>query len=708
MNSNDVTNKTNMNETQIYQKISDLATKLAADNSTFTRADLAYELKELGVSGDSPDISRLVWEAIQNTGNQQIAKAFVNNSKSDTLINEYKVPALLEQGDHETVFDIMNKKLADTDSTLGQLSQLIDEKTKLKLVEAASTLIGVVSGTNSINKIQSEASAIFMKYRDMADAYKSAKDSIAGVANDFCELRTSTMGMYRRYATMLTDIFGDGIKASMPEVFDFNKLEYLDVENMTKSIQLAYNQVYGKCGSLAGEVSENFSKAIKDGAVQFGAQQDKRVGLVLAGINLISHYLKTGRQAQNLNQELAELKGSITHDVASIRTDQVRLVEIYKTIHDVMVPKAEVFAKAAPTVFDDELNKLIDSIYSTPELRELRAQRETLFAKVRDMERKIADAEMSINYYEGHIADSRDTMESLNKQYTEAKGSKPEPPSGFGNIITFGTAKKNYNRDIYEWSKNCEPLVKTFEALAVDVKVDEEELTMQKFTLMEQKAEYERSQNALTFINNQIREALSASPEVKAKVANHLEDIIKLLQLAKDIASQKLDDRLVGVSQVKKFHDIELPDNIKTAVKDFRDGVVRDMNFTEADARDLAGKNLTAEQAQQITAQGQEIMSSGINLCENMARLSAMRLNQGLAQEYYDMEFEKIKAEFAQNIKKVDNQALMLQEIARRVNTADNAADLKAALMALIGDGQTTLTAENFDDFLAGKLTINI
>ncbi len=707
MNYNDKTTK-NMNDTQIYQKISDLATKLGADNSTFTRADLAYELKELGVSGDSADISRLVWEALNSTGNQQIAKAFVNNSKSDTLVNEYKVPAMLEQGDTESVFDVMKKKLSDTDTTLGQLSQLIDEKTKLKLVEAASTLIGVVSGTNSINKIQSEASAIFMKYKDMADTYKNAKDTIASVTNDFCEIRTSTVGMYRRYAIMLTDIFGDSIRTSMPELFDFSKVEYLDVEAMTNNIQLAYNQVYGKCATLAGEVSENFTKALKDGAVQFGAQQDKRVGLVLAGINLISHYMKTGQQAQNLSHDLAELKGSITHDVASIRTDQVRLVEIYKTIHDVMVPKAEVFAKAAPTVFDDEFSKLVDTIYSTRGLQELRDKREDCIAKMRDLERKIADAELSISYYQGHITDSRDTMESLNKQYTEAKSSKPEPPSGFGNIITFGTAKKNYNRDIYEWSKNCEPLVKAFEALAVDVKVDEEELSAQKQMLADMKAQYASISNSLNTTNNILREQLDASPEVKAKAAQHLEDIIKLLQLAKDIASQKLDDRLVGVSQVKKFHDIELPENLKTAVQNFRNDVVKDMNFSEADARDLAGENLTAEQAQMITAQGQDIMNSGISLCENMARLSAMKLNQGLAQEYYDMEFAKIKAEFAENIKKVDNQALMLQEIARRVNTSDNAADLKAALMALLGDGQSALTADNFDDFLTGKLTINI
>ncbi|MCQ2253336.1 MAG: hypothetical protein MJZ61_07790 [Bacteroidales bacterium] len=694
------------NTQQIYQEITRLAEKLKSAQSTITRADLAYELKKLGIPGDSPEISRLVWQCYQQTGCQAITEAFVNNSKTSSIIDEYKIPALLEGGQEQSAFETIAQKLRNTDTTLGQLSQLIDEKTKLQLVEAASTLMNVVSGTNAVHKIQSEASQIFNQYSQMAGRYQEATSSIRSLTGDFCELRQSTTELYRKYANTLIDIFGDRIKATMPEMFDFASIKFLDVEGMLKTQQLGYNSIYGKCADLVGNVSEGFTKALRQGVSQFGAQQDKRVGLVLAGINLISHYMKTGQQTQNLRHELQELKSSITHDVAAIRTDEVRLTEIFQTLNNVLIPKAEIFAKAAPEVFDNELQQLLDTLY-TGEAANLRSRREEIIVQLRKLERRINDEQMSINYYTSHVADCRETLQSLEEPYQKAKNDKPIPPSGLGNVLSFGTAKKNYNRDIYDWTQNCAPLVSQYEDLIVDIKVDSEELAAQQKALDTDKQQYTLLLAELQQINDKLQQQLKASPEAKVKVLSHLGDIIKLLQIAKDVSSAKLDDRLINTYTVKKFKDIQLPENLQKAVTEFKDEITRDMDFTEQDARNLAGK-ITAEQAAQIASDGKDILSKGISICETMAHLSAMQVNQGLAQEYYDREFQKIKDEFQQNIKAVDNQAQILQEIARRINTAPNKDELKQSLLQLLGNSGNTLTAQDFDDFLAGRKTISI
>ena len=52
-----------MDNNKVYQKIKDLAHQLAHQGAVYTRADLAYDLQGLGVSEDSYEVDKLVWEA---------------------------------------------------------------------------------------------------------------------------------------------------------------------------------------------------------------------------------------------------------------------------------------------------------------------------------------------------------------------------------------------------------------------------------------------------------------------------------------------------------------------------------------------------------------------------------------------------------------------------------------------------------------------
>ncbi|MBO7438277.1 MAG: hypothetical protein J6U21_01205, partial [Bacteroidales bacterium] len=103
----------------LLDKIKQLADTLSEDGSTFTRSDLAWDLKDdlakVGITGDSPEISRLVWECYMNTKDEAVAKSFVTNSRSFTLVEEYTIPALVEAGDTDSVFGTINKKLVKSD-----------------------------------------------------------------------------------------------------------------------------------------------------------------------------------------------------------------------------------------------------------------------------------------------------------------------------------------------------------------------------------------------------------------------------------------------------------------------------------------------------------------------------------------------------------------------------------------------------------------
>ena len=697
-----------MNNEAIYNKINELAKKLNEENNTLTRSDLAWELKQFGVEDDSPEISKFVWECCKNSNNSELFKVFVNNSKTNTLIDEFQIPAMLDEGREGDAFSLIQKKLSESNSALKLLDDLSSEKLKLEIMQKTSDLINFVSGTSSINKIQGEAQHIFEKYSQLTASYSTAKTSINNITQDFCELRQSTAEMYRRYALALTDIFGDNIRSKMPQMFDFNSIQFLDVENMHQAVELEYNSIYGKCGELAGELSDNFSKTLKLSASQYSKQADKRLGLALAGVNLISHYVKTNQKTSEMRKEVATLKQSIAHDVATIRTDQVRLLEIYKTLNDVCIPKAEIFAKAAPTVFDDELNALVEKLYSTPEAKDLKAKRDAILDELHTLERRITDAQLSINYYTEHIKENNQTLKSLEHEYKKAKASKPQQPSGFSKVISLGNAQKQYERDIYDWVQNCEPLVNKYEDMIVDVKIEGEELSAQDTALEVDKKRYAELKAKQEDITKKLAAIIQSDPVLKSKIINHLDDIIKLLHLAKEISATKLDDRLVKTSTVKKFKDIELPDNLKDVVQSFKNSVKDNIHFTEQDARDIAGAGATQEQISEVKAHGEAIFADGFALCNQLAQLEAMKMNYTLAQGYYEEEFAKIKQQFNENMKNIDNKSAAIVEIARKINTAENKEELKKGLFQLLDSDVKKFTEKDWTDFLNGDKIIEI
>lgn len=701
-----------MDTSLILDKIKGLAETLAEDGDTFTRNDLAWELQEdlaaVGINGDSPEISRLVWECYNKTKSEAVAKSFVTNSRSFTLVEEYTIPALVEAGDTDSVFGTISKKLMKSDDILGQLKELVSGGINLSLVDSASGLINTVSGVEAIKRVQDEAQQIFAKYSDMAGAYSDARNTIRELVSDFSEVRQSTCETYKKYALSLIDLFGDSIKATMPELFDFDSVQFLDVDAMQQNVKLAYDGIYGKCGALIGDVSDSFTKALSRSASQFSVQQDRSVGLVLAGINMISHYVKTGQKATALHRDFAELRGAISSDVAAIRTDEVRLVEIYKVLNDVMIPEAEVFARNSGKVFDKEMETLVGTIYSTPEARELKQQRDEILKEMHQLERRINDANISINYYKDHIQSSQETLGSLKENYIEAQVSKPEEPSGIGNIFTFGNAKRKYERDLYDWNKNCSPVIDRYEGLAVDISVDTDEIERRTKAIADDTLKYNELKLKEVDITKRLAAIVTSTPETKRKAAQHLDDIVKLLHLAKKITEGRLDAHLVNTVQIKKLDEIQLPENLTNAVKNFRDNITKDMKFTEETARSLAGKKASQESITNIALQGDELMKEGIELCNSIAQLKAMKIQQNLAQEVYDREYARIKEAFAERMKQIDDRAAFIQETARKINTAQDHDALKQALIELAGDYTTGMSAQDWDDFLDGKKTVQI
>ena len=64
------------------------------------------------------------------------------------------------------------------------------------------------------------------------------------------------------------------------------------------------------------DISDSFAQSLKTASIAYRGTSNKQIGLILAGLNMLSHYMENGREVANLKQELLCLKNSVNHDVA--------------------------------------------------------------------------------------------------------------------------------------------------------------------------------------------------------------------------------------------------------------------------------------------------------------------------------------------------------------------------------------------------------
>ena len=147
-----------MNNRDIYKKIIELADKLAQSESSFSRADLAYELKQQGVNTDSPELSRIVDEAWIDSGrNANVVKAFTNNAGNRSLVEAYQVAAASDNAEYNKILSITRHELQEADQAINGLGKDIEYALTDIAVNAGAGMASILQGTAGVERIKKEA-----------------------------------------------------------------------------------------------------------------------------------------------------------------------------------------------------------------------------------------------------------------------------------------------------------------------------------------------------------------------------------------------------------------------------------------------------------------------------------------------------------------------------------------------------------------------
>lgn len=567
----------------------------------------------------------------------------------------------------------------------------------------------------------------------MVEAYHYAEDSVRGNIEDFTSLRSDIGTVYRDYALKLIDIYGDSIKMVSPDLFDFKRIEWLDVDEMLKYVELEYNKLTEKCAALIGEISVSFSTSLQSSlqAYKSLSNGNKSLGLAMAGLTMLEHYMGASERANRLKSDLSVFQMSVKHDATRIKADMGRLLVICKTLNDVVIPKANVFLRYGEKLLASDLKATLDALYADVTIRPLEEQRKCLLQQMKALDMEMNDHLQNIDVYTSLINDITATLESKQGSYMEAKAKKPSKPFFLVNWITFGMANKNYYRDFAEWNAVCFPLVREYESYQVDLKLDKEELESHREEQTRIKNEYAQLSSELDKVSKEIRSKIVCSDDLKLKMLKHLRDMVAMLKLGREIMESKIDEKLVHTVDIPDYReaaklpaDVEqnlslftgmLADNLH-ADKDMAKNLLDGVEAYTKDHKKIEGKtsqqNKTTEYTEDDLAMTTEAMEQslqkGIVLFDSFAKLKAQQLSGCLASAAYDEELKKHADEFKREMAKIDNKSAYLREVFKRINLAGSEEERKQAMELMSDLSGFSLSEQEFTEFINGKKQIEL
>ena len=557
----------------------------------------------------------------------------------------------------------------------------------------------------------------------MVGNYDDAKHQIQAVTTDFVKLRGQICDTYRQYALVLTDAFGDSIKTVSPELFDFDSIEWLDVHGMLQNVKLDYDKINEKCSTLMSSITDSFAQSLKTASQSYKAAGSKQIGLVLAGLNMLSHYIDAGQKTAELKQDLLTLKNSVKHDVTLIKGDMGRLFVIYKTLNDLYIPQAEAFCRFSKQILSGEWQRLTQALYANTDIQPLKEERDEALESYKTLEREMTDEQLNIDYYTTRIEECRQLLDGMQTQYQQAKASKPEKPFFLTNLLTLGSANQKYNRNIYDWNQACAPVISQYEEMQTDMKLDSDELEQLQQHLNENKRTHQLLKEKLHRLNREIMNNINVSPALQMKLLPHLESMVKLLRIAREIANSKLDNKLVKTVSITR-QNTELPQELKQNLQLFADTLREHASIDDETAKNsfyavsdeyptdsrqsTSDGNVTEADFAQLSDAENTAIQNTVNLLESWSRLKAMQEQSAIAHQAYDKELEKLQEAFRNNLADIDNRGVILRESLKKINTATSEEELKEGLLSLAQKEGESFSKEEWNEFLNGTKTIEL
>ena len=99
-------------------------------------------------------------------------------------------------------------------------------------------------------------------------------------------------------------------------------MQFLDVDSMLKHTELEYNRISDTCSALISEISDSFQSSLRSSVAAYrsAGKGNKTLGLAMAGLGMLNHYMQASERTMRLRSDLTTFKTRQTSDDCSSST----------------------------------------------------------------------------------------------------------------------------------------------------------------------------------------------------------------------------------------------------------------------------------------------------------------------------------------------------------------------------------------------------
>lgn len=686
----------------IYKRIKELSQSHQME--PLYRSELDTILSRDGYKFDYKELGLLVREAYEFFSNDEaIRRAFVDQSTGRNLVDSSRAIESLQSMVPDLVKRTFEVTLDQTRNSLSDLEQWLKTTESGAITVAGNKLMDVVQGTAGVVKIQKQATATFEQFKGLVDGYERSKNDLTHLITDFTYVRNSIVDAYRTYSSQLLDLFGDKIRVVAPDLFDFDKIEWLDVDAINKDNELKFHTLIKSSYEIMSLISQSFQDKAKSVLSTLGNRQvTNEVKGILVAVDIFSHYANAQFNTKRLKGQYNSFVSKLLMDRDWIVTDMERLYAIYKSINDVALYKADTFVKRQKEVLQEGMSDLMSALYNTSELKELNEKRASLLVQIKHVEDQLADTDGSITAYQSSAEQFTHTVNNLRPLYNRAEAEKPNKPSVILNLLTFGQKKKKYQQRLYLWNDEYGYVVEEYQDAEANQAYFNGEIKELEKKAERLKPELVKLNNELKKLNATIMEKIKPNQALRAEVGKNLKDIVMMLRLAREIANTTIDEALV------KAVEVDYNDTSSIQSEANERAIDKFVAELQGSIRDVADSQHNALEGDR------EAVSSVADAGEGLATLlgSYVKLaqqnevNRG-NREAYTKALAPLKERFQQIIRDCDNQSILLRNAVAKVNLAGDRDTLSKAF-AELSDGSIKLSDKEIDAFLNGEHIIEL
>ena len=519
--------------------------------------------------------------------------------------------------------------------------------------EAANFVTG---GTYGLDKIKDHISRINSAVSKVRGQYWEIQDVLYDTVNKFIDYRQDVISVYNFYLHILLSLFGDRLRVVCPELFDFSKVEYLEIDSfyqfLSEHLSLVENFVDCKLNQQydrIGRLNENVDMAYKVGG--------KKAAAAYAVLDFFQTYQEGKASQAEAKAELSNVKRNVDKLVSIMSADLERMSLIMQSFTTFCIPSAIAVLQYGTSAFDDSITGLLSQALGSD------TQAARVFSKWKSANRRVFDLKESLEQEEQRSAELDGDAKTMNAIFEQKKneGRKNEARVARALAIIFSEDKSDAKQ-------KCTEIKSSIDSIEADFKLD--------------------CENVYSKVHDKLRLSIEAKEQVKS--------MLDVVIAARQVIGLGVDDKLLAPQKIEEyFCESVVPESQMNEFDNY-------LNSISSGVREVVKPS---ENPFSLDNKLCQVLDAGLHLAKATMELKRQEADNAIAVEDYQRQLADIRSQYAGLAIDADQRAELMRQVGARLASSVSTAEVCDAFEALSGN---KFDESEFDAFLSGNGDLSI